>query len=566
MSNLSDRELYELLQSHGESVGPVTETTRPIYERKALKLTEKTKVGKSTQHRSNSRAKDRYTGTGATIIPGVANMSSSSSRNKMPDRNHESLDEVTDNNHAPSSRIRLTAHSGCHGNSDLDSNWDYPDGRFLGRNERETEETSISNVFKMIGENVWKGGENVWRGVEKIVNQVTDVISPTDSQRKRRKHDYDSPGISGIKRIKLFNSEDNSDDCDSVLPSAPPMPLPSAPPIPEPVPSAPPMLPKIIPSAPPMEPPPFIPPSFSMHNQSSSSKKKLAPPVIQLPVHKPSPAPLYPQLPSKSSRNPSSTLYDWELLPTDVRICQRPDGSQWKLGKGGFGEVFKGLKDGIDEVAVKVIHLVNPSSIDQFKSEIDLISKLRHKHILQFYGACMKPSFFYMVTELMETDLFSALRDRDKRLLYVWSGRYGKDVLMGIASGLNYLHSRRPPVVHRDIKSPNILLADNVAKIADVGIARTKMESDMTAQRGFTIAWAAPEVVYRRRATEKIDIWSLGIILWEVVTGKPPGPGQLVMPATLRSEVKKLYTDCTREDYNQRPSAAEVLISLKKMT
>ncbi|XP_011409752.1 PREDICTED: probable serine/threonine-protein kinase drkB [Amphimedon queenslandica] len=563
MSYLSDKELYELLRSHGESVGPITETTRPLYERKALKLTEKTKAGKSTQARSNSRAKDRYTGTGAVIIPGVANMSPSVSGNRIRDKDHEFLDEIPDNDHTPP-RIRLTAHSGCHGNSDLDSNWDHPDRRFSGRSERDTEESSISNVFKIIGENVWKGGENVWRGVEKIVNQVTDVISPTDSQRKRRKNDHDSPGISGIKRLKLFNSEE--DDYDFVLPSAPPMPVPSAPPMPEPIPSAPPMPPKIIPSAPPIEPSPFIPSSFPVHNQSSS-KKKLAPPIIHPPVRKPSPSPLYPRLPSKSSsHNPSSTHYDWELLPTDVRICQRPDGSQWKLGKGGFGEVFKGLKDGIDEVAVKVIHLVNPSSIDQFKSEIDLISKLRHKHILQFYGACMKPSFFYMVTELMETDLFSALRDRDKRLVYMWSGRYGKDVLMGIASGLNYLHSRRPPVVHRDIKSPNILLADNVAKIADVGIARTKMESDMTAQRGFTIAWAAPEVVYRRRATEKIDIWSLGIVLWEVVTGKPPGPGQLVMPATLRSEVKKLYTECTREDYNQRPSAAEILISLKKIT
>lgn len=564
MNYLSNKELYELLRSHGESVGPITETTRPLYERKALKLTEKTKVGKSSQHRSNSRAKDKYTGSGAAIIPGVANMSPSASGNRIRDIDHEILDEVPDNDHAPPSRIRLTAHPGCHGNSDLDSNWDRPDERFSDRSERDTEESSISNVFKIIGENVWKGGENVWRGVEKIVNQVTDVISPTDSQRKRRKNDHDSPGISGIKRLKLFNSEE--DDYDFVLPSAPPMPLPSAPPIPEPVPSAPPMPTKIIPSAPPIEPsPPFIPSSFSIHNQSSS-KKKLSPPIIHPSVRKP-PSPLYPRLPSKSSpHSPSSTQYDWELLPSDVRICQRPDGSQWKLGKGGFGEVFKGLKDGIDEVAVKVIHFVNPSSIDQFKSEIDLISKLRHKHILQFYGACMKPSFFYMVTELMETDLFSALRDRDKRLVYMWSGRYGKDVLMGVASGLNYLHSRRPPVVHRDIKSPNILLADNMAKIADVGIARTKMESDMTAQRGFTIAWAAPEVVYRRRATEKIDIWSFGIVLWEVVTGKPPGPGQLVMPTTLRSEVKKLYTDCTREDYNQRPSAAEILISLKKIT
>lgn len=268
------------------------------------------------------------------------------------------------------------------------------------------------------------------------------------------------------------------------------------------------------------------------------------------------------QASSSSKHSPSSQLnYDWELLPSDVDICKRLDGSLWRLGKGGFGEVFKGLKDGVDEVAVKVIRIQSThSAVEQFKQEIDMISKLRHRHILQFYGACIKPNCLYMVTELMQTDLFSALRHSGR---YQWTGVYGRDVMIGLASGLHYLHSRRPPVVHRDIKSPNVLLMDGIAKIADIGIARTKAASDMTAQRGFTIAWAAPEVVYRKRATEKIDIWSLGIILWEVVTGNMPRPGQLVLPSWSPSPLQSLYSRCTDEDSTNRPTAAEVMQELK---
>lgn len=282
-------------------------------------------------------------------------------------------------------------------------------------------------------------------------------------------------------------------------------------------------------------------------------------------------SPSRPRVPSPSrapaapSQKATPSSYDWELLPSDVEVCLKADGAYWRLGKGGFGEVFKGIKDGLDEVAIKVIQIQSSGlvAITQFKQEIDMISKLRHRHIIQFYGACIQPNSLYMVTELMQTDLFSALR-KDPR--YLWTGLYGKGVLEGIASGLHYLHSRRPPVVHRDIKSPNILLMDGLAKIADVGIARTKAASDMTAQRGFTAAWAAPEVIYRKRATEKIDIWGLGIVLWEVVSGNLPRPGHLSLPGWAPVPLQQLYTQCVEQEADKRPGAVEVVQRLKKMT
>ena len=270
---------------------------------------------------------------------------------------------------------------------------------------------------------------------------------------------------------------------------------------------------------------------------------------------------------SNSEAGSDTCRYDWELLPGDVEICKRTDGQLWLLGRGGCGQVFKGLKDRVDDVAVKVIRLQGyvggdyRSAIAQFKQEIDTISKLRHRHILQFYGACIQPSCLFMVTELMDTDLFSALRQGSK---YTWSGEHGREVIMGTASGLHHLHSRRPPIVHRDIKSPNILVMNGLAKIADVGIANTMAATDMTAQRGYTIAWAAPEVILRKRATEKIDIWSFGIILWEVVTGSVPHPGQLVFPTQAPMHLRSLYTSCTGDNPSNRPTAADIVQALKQ--
>ena len=495
----SDEELLRQLRHHGLPWGPITQTTRPLYEkqlRKRLREQRESLDGENGGEgkRPLKRARRehigwRYSSFGEDIIPGIeGNLAPSPSR--RPSSRRRPAEEPVPFKF--SSPLRVCERDKVDSYSDEDED--------TSRNS-----TSIlSGMFRWVEE-----------GVKGLVERVSDAVLPHTNGRKRT------------------TSSRSLDSIDyDILPSAPPRPdpiVPSAPPRPDP----------IVPSAPP-RPDPIVP---------------LTPPDPVTSLTPPSPV---------GVAHSFDTQYDWELLPTDVQICLRPSGEQWRIGRGGFGEVFKGLKDGVDEVAVKVIHLGSSmnSIQEEFKKEIDLISKLRHKNILQFYGACVKPGYLYMVTELMQTDLFSALR---KDLRYKWSGSYGKDILLGISSGLHYLHSRRPPIVHRDIKSPNILLTGNVAKIADVGIARTKLDSDMTAQRGFTIAWAAPEVVYRRRATEKIDIWSFGIILWEVVTGKPPGPGHLVLPVNVQVDLKELYSSCTTEDYTMRPSAAVVIVTLKNI-
>ena len=113
--------------------------------------------------------------------------------------------------------------------------------------------------------------------------------------------------------------------------------------------------------------------------------------------------------------------------------------------------------------------------------------------------------------------------------------------------------------------SPLLYIYRYVAKIGDVGIARFMTQENMTAQNSYTLAWAAPEVVYRHRATEKIDIWSFGIILWEIVTGKVPKTGYLSMPYWCPENIKSVYVRCILDDPNYRPTAADIVKSLDEI-
>jgi serine/threonine protein kinase len=142
------------------------------------------------------------------------------------------------------------------------------------------------------------------------------------------------------------------------------------------------------------------------------------------------------------------------------------------------------------------VQAANPSAKDLeiFLTEVRTLSKLHHRNIVQFYGACLDPDrAMFFVTELMKGgDLYSALRHHPETMRW---DKLGKKVALDVALGINYLHSRRPPLLHRDLKSPNVLLSEEgVAKIADVGMVRSQVKELVTAQPVMTPLWAAPEV------------------------------------------------------------------------
>ena len=262
---------------------------------------------------------------------------------------------------------------------------------------------------------------------------------------------------------------------------------------------------------------------------------------------------------------------DWSILPEEVEVCRRPDGTWWQLGTGGFGTVYRGLYHGIHPVAIKIIHQVEEDRHkDAFIREATLLKALRHRNVVQFLGASLDgpQGTALLVTELMELgDMWRALPAKDDRgeRIFGWYNR-GAQCVVDVANGLHYLHTKR--VVHFDLKSANILLSKaGTAKLADIGMARVLNKSHLSIISGLgTFAWSAPEVLAGRRCTEKADIYSLGVVLWEICTGEAPNRGDmrsLEAPEDCPQAIVDLYKQCVRENPEERPSALECLQVLK---
>ena len=144
---------------------------------------------------------------------------------------------------------------------------------------------------------------------------------------------------------------------------------------------------------------------------------------------------------------------------------------------------------------------------------------MRHPNILLYIGGCISGPEYFIVTEYCENgNLFELLHGPRPIVLNVKEKLH---LALEIAKGVNYLHSFNPPILHRDLKSLNILLNKNFQiKIADFGWARLR-NIHMTRLRG-TFQWMAPEVILKDNYTEKADVYSFGIILWEFWSVEPP--------------------------------------------
>ncbi|KAK9805399.1 hypothetical protein WJX73_000847 [Symbiochloris irregularis] len=265
---------------------------------------------------------------------------------------------------------------------------------------------------------------------------------------------------------------------------------------------------------------------------------------------------------------------DWLMAPEEISICKHADGSDWELGSGGFGTVFKAMRGGTTTVAVKVMGETRESQKqavallqrqEAFEREILLLKSCRDRHVVQFLGACMQNNKLMLVTEYLEGgNLAIALeRDRSTPPKFSWykEGRasqerhvqgLNKRVAMDVARGLAFLHNRK--IVHRDVKSSNILLArDGTAKLADVGLAKILRDDKLSTLHGEfgTFSWAAPEILLGRACTEKVDIYSYGVVLWELSTGTLPEGRHLreLLPTDCcPPEVDALMHACLSED------------------
>lgn len=263
---------------------------------------------------------------------------------------------------------------------------------------------------------------------------------------------------------------------------------------------------------------------------------------------------------------------DGRVSAEEITIVLRPDGSPWLLGAGAYGRVYRALRDGVQPVAVKVLTgMENSRRRDEFIREVTLLRSCRDHNIVQFIGACIQGEEAMLVTEFMEFgDLWRAATLRSPRgdRIFGWWGR-GRKVALDIARGLHFLHSRS--IVHLDLKSANVLLMrDGTAKIADVGFARVMSKSYMLSSTGGlgTFAWSAPEMLFGDRCSAKSDIYSFGIVLWEIVTGETPLRGDMRpmrVPEECSQGVVDLFDACLAQDPSARPDTRSLVTRIQEL-
>lgn len=190
------------------------------------------------------------------------------------------------------------------------------------------------------------------------------------------------------------------------------------------------------------------------------------------------------------------------------------------IGEGSFGKVYKGRIQGSGNiVAIKFISKKGKTEkeLRNLRSEIDILTKLNHNHIITVFDSFETDSEFILVMECAHGELYEILQD-DKRLPVEMVQQIAKQLVQA----LHYLHSNR--IIHRDIKPQNILIGHNgIVKLADFGFARSMSYNTMvlTSIKG-TPLYMAPELVQEQPYNHSADLWSLGCILYELYYGKPP--------------------------------------------
>ncbi|XP_057796966.1 serine/threonine-protein kinase STY46-like isoform X2 [Salvia miltiorrhiza] len=192
---------------------------------------------------------------------------------------------------------------------------------------------------------------------------------------------------------------------------------------------------------------------------------------------------------------------------------------EYKIASGSNGDMYKGLFRSQD-VAIKIFKAdsLNKDMQREFSQEVYILRKVRHKNVVQFIGSCTRPPLFCIVTEFMSGgSVYDALHKQNGVLNLPATLKVAIDV----TRGMSYLHQNN--IIHRDLKAANLLMDENeVVKIADFGVARVLVQSGvMTAETG-TYRWMAPEVIEHKPYNHKADVFSFGVMLWELLTGKVP--------------------------------------------
>ncbi|XP_009804374.1 cysteine-rich receptor-like protein kinase 44 [Nicotiana tabacum] len=195
-----------------------------------------------------------------------------------------------------------------------------------------------------------------------------------------------------------------------------------------------------------------------------------------------------------------------------------------QLGHGGFGPVYKGLMPNGQEVAVKKLSLDSRQGIKEFTNEVKLLLKIQHKNLVILFGCCVDgPAKMLVYEYLPNKSLDCFLFAKEKSPSLDWTKRF--QIVTGIARGLLYLHEEAPVrIIHRDIKASNILLDEQLnPKISDFGLARLFPEDGThvnTFKISGTYGYMAPEYALHGYLSVKADVFSFGVLLLEIISGR----------------------------------------------
>ncbi|XP_027913769.1 cysteine-rich receptor-like protein kinase 15 isoform X4 [Vigna unguiculata] len=205
-----------------------------------------------------------------------------------------------------------------------------------------------------------------------------------------------------------------------------------------------------------------------------------------------------------------------------IRVATDEFSDTNKLGQGGFGAVYKGVLPDGNEVAVKRLSRKSWQGIEEFKNEVVLIAKLQHKNLVRLLGCALEGEEKLLIYEFMSNKSLDQLIF-EKRSKLDWKTYNG--IINGIARGLLYLHEEsRLKIIHRDLKPNNVLLDyDLSAKISDFGMARIFSENQNAANTKRvvgTYGYMAPEYAMEGLFSVKSDVFSFGVILLEIISGK----------------------------------------------
>jgi len=246
-----------------------------------------------------------------------------------------------------------------------------------------------------------------------------------------------------------------------------------------------------------------------------------------------------------------------------------------EIGKGNFGLVYLGTFKGI-EVAIKSLKIVTPEAQKLFLAEAEIMKQVpNHLNIVCLIGFTIPPGPIYIVSEFCSQGSLESLIYGTSQLSVAVKNSWALD----IAKGMHHLHTSIPGIqlIHRDLAARNVLLKKhNVAAVCDFGLARLKMEESNYAKTQASVGplkWMSPEALVDRKYSQKSDVFSYGVVLYEIFARSPPWPNvphvevasrvisgnRMKLHHSFPSSIKTLITNCWKGMPEERPSFFEII-------